>query len=94
MTPPERSVALVTLGCTRNEVDSEELAGRLLAEGWRLVDDAAEALRLTERLAPANGFRVEATARDAGRGFARVQQALAARQQALAAAEQEAALAA
>ncbi len=47
MTPPpataERSVALVTLGCTRNEVDSEELAGRLLAEGWRLVDDAGDA---------------------------------------------------
>jgi ribosomal protein S12 methylthiotransferase RimO len=47
MTPPhpstDRSVALVTLGCTRNEVDSEELAGRLQAEGWRLVDDAAEA---------------------------------------------------
>ncbi|HET8593597.1 MAG TPA: radical SAM protein, partial [Intrasporangium sp.] len=43
MTPPDKSVALVTLGCTRNEVDSEELAGRLLAEGWRLVDDAAEA---------------------------------------------------
>ncbi|MDV3221111.1 30S ribosomal protein S12 methylthiotransferase RimO [Intrasporangium sp.] len=38
-----RSVALVTLGCTRNEVDSEELAGRLQAEGWTLVDDAAEA---------------------------------------------------
>ena len=37
------SVALVTLGCTRNEVDSEELAGRLAAEGWTLVDDAAEA---------------------------------------------------
>jgi ribosomal protein S12 methylthiotransferase RimO len=43
MTPPDKSVALVTLGCTRNEVDSEELAGRLLAEGWRLVDDAADA---------------------------------------------------
>ncbi|GAA6526588.1 30S ribosomal protein S12 methylthiotransferase RimO [Intrasporangium sp. DVR] len=47
MTPPPpaatRSVALVTLGCTRNEVDSEELAGRLQAEGWTLVDDAAEA---------------------------------------------------
>ncbi|EWT03476.1 ribosomal protein S12 methylthiotransferase [Intrasporangium oryzae NRRL B-24470] len=43
MTPPDKSVALVTLGCTRNEVDSEELAGRLLAEGWRLVDDASEA---------------------------------------------------
>ncbi|QIM21210.1 MiaB/RimO family radical SAM methylthiotransferase [Phycicoccus sp. HDW14] len=37
------SVALVTLGCTRNEVDSEELAGRLAADGWTLVDDAAEA---------------------------------------------------
>jgi ribosomal protein S12 methylthiotransferase RimO len=38
-----RRVALVTLGCTRNEVDSEELAGRLHAEGWELVDDAADA---------------------------------------------------
>ena len=43
MPAPARSVALVTLGCTRNEVDSEELAGRLAAEGWTLVDDAAEA---------------------------------------------------
>jgi ribosomal protein S12 methylthiotransferase len=41
--PVSRSVALVTLGCTRNEVDSEELAGRLAADGWRLVEDAAEA---------------------------------------------------
>ena len=40
---PTRSVAVVTLGCARNEVDSEELAGRLSAEGWTLVDDAAEA---------------------------------------------------
>jgi ribosomal protein S12 methylthiotransferase len=38
-----RSVALVTLGCARNEVDSEELAGRLADEGWLLVDDAAQA---------------------------------------------------
>ncbi|MDO5626681.1 MAG: 30S ribosomal protein S12 methylthiotransferase RimO [Mobilicoccus sp.] len=37
------SVALVTLGCARNDVDSEELAGRLRAGGWTLVDDAAEA---------------------------------------------------
>ena len=43
MPDPARSVALVTLGCTRNEVDSEELAGRLADEGWTLVDDAAEA---------------------------------------------------
>ena len=33
------TVALVTLGCARNEVDSEELAGRLEAGGFRLVDD-------------------------------------------------------
>ena len=37
------SVALVTLGCARNEVDSEELAGRLAAGGFTLVDDPAEA---------------------------------------------------
>ena len=41
--PSTRSVAVVTLGCTRNEVDSEELAGRLASEGWTLVDDAGEA---------------------------------------------------
>ncbi|MEO7233795.1 MAG: 30S ribosomal protein S12 methylthiotransferase RimO [Lapillicoccus sp.] len=40
---PRRRVALVTLGCTRNDVDSEELAGRLRSEGWELVDDAADA---------------------------------------------------
>lgn len=39
----QRTVALVTLGCTRNEVDSEELAGRLTAGGWRIVEDAADA---------------------------------------------------
>ena len=37
------SVALVTLGCARNEVDSEELAGRLESDGFRLVDDPADA---------------------------------------------------
>jgi len=38
-----RSVALVTLGCARNEVDSEELAARLEADGWTLVDEPADA---------------------------------------------------
>lgn len=38
-----RKVAIVTLGCARNEVDSEELAGRLAADGWTLVDDADDA---------------------------------------------------
>jgi ribosomal protein S12 methylthiotransferase RimO len=35
----KRTVAIVTMGCARNEVDSEELAGRLAADGWTLVDD-------------------------------------------------------
>jgi ribosomal protein S12 methylthiotransferase len=35
-----RTVAVVTLGCARNEVDSEELAGRLATDGYELVDDA------------------------------------------------------
>jgi ribosomal protein S12 methylthiotransferase RimO len=33
-----RAAALVTLGCARNEVDSEELAARLDAAGWTLTD--------------------------------------------------------
>ena len=41
--PTKRTVALVTLGCARNEVDSEELAGRLANDGWILTDDAANA---------------------------------------------------
>lgn len=36
-------VALITLGCARNEVDSEELAGRLSAAGFSLVVDAQQA---------------------------------------------------
>ena len=36
--PQQRTVSLVTLGCARNEVDSEELAGRLEAAGWTLTD--------------------------------------------------------
>jgi len=42
-TGEQLSVALVTLGCARNEVDSEELAGRLEAGGFLLVDDAEDA---------------------------------------------------
>ena len=40
---PVRSVALVTLGCARNEVDSEELAGRLDAAGWAFAQDPDDA---------------------------------------------------
>jgi ribosomal protein S12 methylthiotransferase len=39
--PP--SVHVITLGCARNEVDSEELAARLVAGGYRLTDEPAEA---------------------------------------------------
>jgi ribosomal protein S12 methylthiotransferase len=34
---------MVTLGCARNEVDSEELAARLEDGGWQLADEAQEA---------------------------------------------------
>ncbi|HSN10913.1 MAG TPA: 30S ribosomal protein S12 methylthiotransferase RimO [Propionibacteriaceae bacterium] len=40
---PATRVAVVTLGCARNEVDSEELAGRLLAGGFELVGEPADA---------------------------------------------------
>jgi len=36
-------VSLVTLGCARNEVDSEELAARLEAAGIELVDEPESA---------------------------------------------------
>jgi ribosomal protein S12 methylthiotransferase len=36
-------VHLISLGCARNEVDSEELAGRLAADGFALVDDPDDA---------------------------------------------------
>ncbi len=38
-----RRVALLTLGCARNEVDSEELAARLDADGWELTPDGDDA---------------------------------------------------
>lgn len=41
--PHDRRVAIVTLGCARNEVDSEELAGRLAQDGWTLVEDTLQA---------------------------------------------------
>ena len=42
MTSPTR-VHIVSLGCARNDVDSEELAGRLEAGGFELVDEPAAA---------------------------------------------------
>ena len=56
--PP--SVALVTLGCARNDVDSEELAARLESDGWRVTAevDGADAVLINTC-----GF-VEAAKRD------------------------------
>src|SRR3954451_6035698 len=42
-TAAPHTVAMVTLGCARNEVDSEELAGRLEAGGFLLVEDPSDA---------------------------------------------------
>ena len=36
-------VAIVTLGCARNDVDSEELAARLERNGWSVVEDSDDA---------------------------------------------------
>jgi ribosomal protein S12 methylthiotransferase len=38
-----RTVSLVTLGCARNEVDSEELAARLAAGGWEVAAEGEDA---------------------------------------------------
>jgi ribosomal protein S12 methylthiotransferase RimO len=43
MSATKIKVSLTTLGCSRNEVDSEELAGRLNEDGWELVADPADA---------------------------------------------------
>jgi ribosomal protein S12 methylthiotransferase RimO len=42
VTTPKR-VALLTLGCARNEVDSEELAARLSGGGWQVTTDGSNA---------------------------------------------------
>jgi ribosomal protein S12 methylthiotransferase len=55
-----RSVRLVTLGCARNEVDSEELAGRLDAAGW---ETAAEQERADVVVVNTCGF-VESAKKD------------------------------
>jgi ribosomal protein S12 methylthiotransferase RimO len=38
MAPEQRTVSLVTLGCARNDTDSEELAARLEVAGWDIIE--------------------------------------------------------
>ena len=60
---PGRRVALVTLGCGRNEVDSEEMAGRLAADGWEVVTGDVESADADVALVNTCGF-VEAAKKD------------------------------
>ena len=41
MSTPKR-VHLLTMGCARNDTDSDELAARLSAAGWELSDSAED----------------------------------------------------
>lgn len=41
--PPPRRVALISLGCPKNQVDSELILGRLVAEGALVVEDPEDA---------------------------------------------------
>ena len=41
--PPAKTVAVLTLGCARNETDSEELAARLASGGWSVTGDGENA---------------------------------------------------
>ncbi len=43
LTEPGHRVAVVTMGCARNDVDSDELAGRLTSGGFALVAEPADA---------------------------------------------------
>src|SRR6478609_4411771 len=67
------TVAFVTLGCARNEVDSEELAGRLAADGWDVVDepDSADAVLVNTCgfVAAAKKDSVDTILADADLGF-------------------------
>ncbi len=70
----QRTVSLVTLGCARNEVDSEELAGRLEASGWTLTDRDEAAVVLVNTCGFIEAAKQESIAEilDGGRPGARV----------------------
>jgi ribosomal protein S12 methylthiotransferase len=70
----DRTVSLLTLGCARNEVDSEELAGRLDAAGWTVTDDGDASVVLVNTCAFIEAAKQESIAEllDAASGAARV----------------------
>ncbi len=51
----ERRLLLVTLGCAKNLVDSEQVLGLLAARGWRLAGAVADPDELEEMAAAARG---------------------------------------
>jgi ribosomal protein S12 methylthiotransferase len=70
----ERTFSLVTLGCARNEVDSEELAGRLDAAGWALAGDGEARVAVVNTCAFIEAAKQESIDEllDAASGSARV----------------------
>jgi ribosomal protein S12 methylthiotransferase len=45
-TPAPRKARIITLGCAKNEVDSEEIAGVLRQEGWQVGETAEEGVTI------------------------------------------------
>ncbi len=41
--PPLKKAAIISLGCAKNQVDSELILGRLRRDGWTIVDDPERA---------------------------------------------------
>jgi ribosomal protein S12 methylthiotransferase len=57
-----RTVSLVTLGCARNEVDSEELAARLTSAGWDLTETGEASVVLVNTCGFIQAAKVESIA--------------------------------
>ena len=72
--PADRTVSLVTLGCARNEVDSEELAARLEASGWTVTDSDQASVVLVNTCGFIEAAKQESVSEllDAASGGARV----------------------
>ena len=59
----ERTVSFVTMGCAKNEVDSEHMAARLVEAGYEVVDDPETAdvvIVEAEKIVPAGEIKPEA----------------------------------
>ena len=66
-----KSIAFVTMGCAKNEVDSEHMAARLANAGYAIVDDpeAADGRAGQNRQVKRTGLQLPDKGRPAGRFF-------------------------